>query len=115
MEFDRFTAVLLESRPDAPHLTEDEANALQDAHMDHLATLHEAGSLLAAGPFPNEGDSNLRGLCLFRLPPEEVRSLLERDPAVQAGRLSVRVLDWMVPQGAVQFSPAVFPHSLAEL
>jgi hypothetical protein len=34
MEFDRFTAVLLESRPDAPHLTEDEANALQDAQMD---------------------------------------------------------------------------------
>ena len=50
MEFDRYTIALLILRPDAPDLDEEAAAALQDAHMAHLADLHEAGHLLAAGP-----------------------------------------------------------------
>jgi hypothetical protein len=34
---------------DAPGLTPAQQDALQDAHMAHLAGLHEAGHLLAAG------------------------------------------------------------------
>ncbi len=47
---ERYTITLLVKRPDAPHLDEQAAAALQDAHMSHLADLHEAGHLLAAGP-----------------------------------------------------------------
>jgi uncharacterized protein YciI len=50
MEFDQLTIALLVLRSDAPDLDDAEAAALQDAHMNHLASLHEAGSLLAAGP-----------------------------------------------------------------
>jgi hypothetical protein len=37
VEFDRYTVSLLILRPDAPRLEEDAADALQDAHMSHLA------------------------------------------------------------------------------
>src|SRR2546428_4685992 len=50
MEFDQLTVSLLIRRPDAPELGEEQAAALQDAHMAHLADLHESGHLLAAGP-----------------------------------------------------------------
>ena len=40
MEFDRFTVALLIRRDDAPELDEGAENALQDAHMAHLADLH---------------------------------------------------------------------------
>ena len=108
MEFDHFTVVLLELRPDAPQLDDAAANALQDAHLDHLATLHE----LAAGPLD---DPHFRGLSVLRTTPEEARRLKESDPAVQAGRFSLKVISWQVPAGAISFSPTRFPHSIADV
>jgi uncharacterized protein len=115
MEFDTFTAVLLESRPNAPHLDEKDADALQDAHMAYLATLHEQGRLQAAGPLLVAPDDPLRGLCLLRAPVHEADALFANDPAVRAGRLTARTIPWMVPKGAVAFSPARFPHAQSEL
>jgi uncharacterized protein len=54
VEFDRYTIALLILRPDAPELDEEAAAELQDAHMAHLADLHEQGHLLAAGPLSDE-------------------------------------------------------------
>jgi uncharacterized protein YciI len=112
MESDQFTVVLLELRPDAPQLDDAAANALQDAHLDHLATLHEQGHLLVAGPLD---DSHFRGLSLLRTTPEEARRLKEADPAVQAGRFSLKVISWQVPAGAISYSPTRFPHSIADV
>src|SRR5712691_356353 len=100
MDFDHFSVALLVLRDDAPDLTEAEEAALQDAHMDHLARLHEAGALLAARPL-------MVGV-------DEATALKAADPAVIAGRYSVTVLPWMVPAGAAHFRPARFPHSAAE-
>ena len=50
MKLDQFTITLLILRPDAPRLDEKSASALQDAHMAHLAKLHESGFLLAEVP-----------------------------------------------------------------
>ena len=111
MEFDRYTIALLILRPDAPVHDEAEANALQDAHMAHLADLHEAGHLLAAGPLD---DPEFRGLSILNVEPERARELKEADPAVRAGRFSVTVISWIVPKGAMSFSPARFPRSLAD-
>ncbi|HEU5160000.1 MAG TPA: YciI family protein [Streptosporangiaceae bacterium] len=111
MKFDHFTVVLLVLRPDAPRLDEAAAAALQDAHLAHLAELHQAGHLLAAGPLSDEG---FRGLSLFTVAPEEARRLAERDPAVRAGRLEPKVIPWMVPAGALSYSPTRFPRSIAE-
>jgi uncharacterized protein len=111
MEFDHLTVALLVLRADAPQLDEEAAAELQDAHMSHLADLHEAGHLLAAGPL---SDEKFRGLSILRADVEEARRLKERDPAVQAGRFSVEVMQWMVPAGAMSFAPTRFPRSVAE-
>lgn len=112
MQFDQFTVVLLRLRSDAPDLDDVAAAALQDAHMTHLADLHQAGHLLAAGPL---FDAELRGLSILAAAPEQARMLAEQDPAVQAGRLAVDVIPWMVPAGAMSFTPTRFPRSIAEV
>jgi uncharacterized protein YciI len=109
MEFDRFTIALLRLRPDAPELAD--PAAVQDAHLAYRAGLHDEGHLLAAGPL---SDAELRGLSIWSVSPEQVSAFSEQDPAVLAGRLSVEVLPWMVPAGAVAFADSRFPRSVAE-
>jgi len=111
MDFDHLTVSLLVLRPDAPEVDEEESAALQDAHLAHLADLHEAGHLLAAGPL---SDEKFRGLSILRVDVDEARRLKEADPAVRAGRFSVEVMPWMVPAGAISFSPTRFPRSIAD-
>jgi uncharacterized protein YciI len=112
MEFDTFSVSLLMLRDDAPVLDEEAAEALQDAHLDHLATLHEKGHLVAAGPL---GHPRIRGLSILTVPPDEARVLKEADPAVRAGRFEVVVMPWQVPKGALHFTPTRFPHSIADV
>ena len=113
MDFDRFTIVLLLTNPDAPELDDEAAAELQDAHMSHLADLHAAGHLLAAGPLSDQ-QRFYRGLSILNVEPERARELKEQDPAVQIGRFSVKVIPWLVPAGAMSFSPTRFPRSVAE-
>jgi uncharacterized protein len=113
MDFDRLTITLLELRDDAPEFTQEQQDALQDAHMAHLADLHEAGHLLAAGPLLDR-DSPFRGLSILSAGVEEARALKERDPAVQAGKYRIIALPWLVPAGAMTFSPTTFPRSASE-
>lgn len=114
MKFDTFSIALLVLRPDAPQLDEEASAALQDAHMAHLAELHEAGHLVAAGPLFGGEEEPFRGLSVFTVDPDQVMRLAQTDPAVRAGRFSVTVLPWMVPSGAMAFRPAHFPRSMAE-
>ncbi len=111
MNFDRYTIALLVKRRDAPELDEDEAVALQDAHLTHLADLHEAGVLLAAGPLAGE---EIRGLLILGVETERARAVAEQDPAVRAGVFAISAFEWLVPAGAIRFSPTRFPRSLAE-
>jgi uncharacterized protein YciI len=111
MHFDQYSVALLILRPDAPHLDEAAAEALQDAHLAHLADLHAAGKLVAAGPLTDE---RYRGLSILTVDVEEARRLKEEDPAVLAGRFSVHVMRWRLPSGALHFTPTVFPRSTAE-
>jgi uncharacterized protein YciI len=114
MQFDRFTITLLVLRPDAPEFDQATADALQDAHMAHLAELHEAGHLLAAGPLLGDPDRRFRGLSILNVDPERARDLKEEDPAVKAGLYSIEAYPWIVPAGAMAFSPARFPRGMAE-
>ena len=63
------------------------AYALQEAHLAHLAKLRANGYRPAAGPL---GDDQFRGLSILNVDPERVRELKETDPAVQAGRFSIK-------------------------
>jgi uncharacterized protein YciI len=111
MEFDRLTASLLVLRDDAPRLGQEDADALQNAHMAYLAGLHDRGVLLAAGPLD---DAAFRGLSILRAEPAEALRLAEQDPAVIAGRFRVQILPWKVPVGAIAFSRTTFPRSMRE-
>jgi hypothetical protein len=115
VDFDRFTIVLLVTPANPPRLSEDEADRLQDAHLSHLADLHERGVLLAAGPLgdPSPG-RHYRGLSILRCEPDEALRLKGEDPAVRAGVFDLVALPWMVPAGAVQFTPTTFPRSSAD-
>ena len=115
INFDTYTVALLKLRSDAPHLTKEAEDALQDAHLDHLAKLHEAGFLLASGPVLGAPDRELRGISILRVDPDTALRLKEQDPAVKAGRFRVEVYPWTLPAGLIAFSPGRMPHSIAEV
>jgi uncharacterized protein YciI len=108
MEFDEFTISLLVSGP-TPN-----SDALQDAHLAHLASLHDAGSLLAAGPLSDPA-GELRGLSIMNVDVDEARRLKEADEAVRAGVFTVRVMPWQVPAGALSFAATFFPRSIRDV
>jgi uncharacterized protein YciI len=112
MRFDQYTVTLLVLRSDAPALSDDEANALQDRHLHHNATLYEAGSIVAVGPL---ADPQLRGLSIWAVDADKARELAEQDPGVVEGRFEVQVMTWRVPAGIVSFPTGRVPHSIAEV
>jgi uncharacterized protein YciI len=108
MEFDSFTIALLVSG------TTPNTDELQNAHLAHLASLHDAGALLAAGPLRDPA-GELRGLSLLNVGIEEVHALKAEDPAVRAGVFTIRALPWQVPAGALSFAPTFFPRSMKDV
>jgi uncharacterized protein YciI len=112
MEFDHYSVVLLLTPANPPDLTEEESSRLQDAHLAHLADLHERGLLLAAGPLGDTGSTrrHYRGLSVLRCEPDEALRLKGEDPAVRAGVFDLVALPWMVPAGALHFTPTTFPR-----
>jgi uncharacterized protein YciI len=114
VRFDQHTLVLLVRPPDAPDLSEDEANALQDAHLAFRADLRDQGYLLGGGPLLDQDDERLRGISVMSVDPATARELCSRDPAVRAGRLAVQVMTWMVPAGNIHFDNVPAPRSMAE-
>ncbi len=103
MEFDSFALVLLRRPATAPDLPQDELERLQEEHLSHLRAMGEAGKLVGAGPFSDQPDESLRGLCFYATSVDEARELAERDPSVQAGRLAVDVMTWWTEKGSVSF------------
>ena len=114
MQFDRHTLVLLVLRPDAPKLTDEEADELQDRHLAFRADLRERRYLIGGGPLVEQDDEHLRSISIWACDPETARRLSNEDPAVQAGRLAVEVMTWMVPADNVRFERVRAPRSLAE-
>ena len=114
MQFDRHTLVLLVRPPAEPELTDDEADELQDRHLAFRADLRDRGYLVGVGPLVDQDDERLRGISVMACDPETARRLCDEDPAVQAGRLAVEVMTWMVPAGNLRFENVPAPRSMAE-
>ena len=76
--------------------------------------LRDRGFLIGGGPLVDQDDERLRGISIMACDPETARRLSNEDPAVQAGRLAVEVMTWMVPAGNVRFESVRAPRSLAE-
>jgi uncharacterized protein YciI len=100
------TIVLLRRPPDAPEFSDDELERLQAGHLGHLRAMRERGVLAVAGPFGDQQDQALRGLCIYTVGLDEARRLAAEDPSVQAGRMAAQAFTWYAPAGEVSFGPA---------
>ena len=88
----RYVMAMLMSGPNRDQ-SEEEAERLQRAHLDNITRLAEAGKLVLAGPFLEEGA--LRGIYIFNVTSvEEAKALTESDPAIKAGRLVMELHPW---------------------
>jgi uncharacterized protein YciI len=104
IDLERYTFVLLRRPADAPDYPEERLDEIQKQHLAHLAELRECGVLLLAGPFGDQPDESLRGLCVLTTGVDETRELMARDPAVLAGRLAADVMSWWTARGSLPAS-----------
>jgi uncharacterized protein YciI len=78
-----------------PNRNQDSATAaqLQAAHMANIGRMAEAGQLVVAGPFMDNGE--IRGIYIFNCESvEKAKELTETDPAIKAGRLAMELHPW---------------------
>jgi uncharacterized protein YciI len=82
-----------------------ETTRIQEGHMANIRRMAEAGKLLVAGPFSDDG--TLRGMYVFQVGSmEEAEKLVQTDPAVQSGRLRFELHPWFAAKNIV-----VSPHA----
>lgn len=108
-QFDVYTVVVLRRPPDAPEMSEDELDALQEEHLAYRAELAERGLTVANGPFDEQSDPAYRGMSIFSCDPAEAARLSAADPSVIAGRLAYDVMEWWVRADALAFPLADGP------
>lgn len=106
---DAYECVLLYDGPASGDLDETTVEGLAAQHVAHLLSLQEQGVVLAAGDVDGASGVRdpLRGFGLCRTGSvDEVRELVEADPAVQAGLYRVDVTTFVTPHNAL-----AFPHA----
>jgi uncharacterized protein YciI len=85
---------------------------LQKQHIAHLTRMGQEGKMLVAGPFDEQDDPAVRGVCIYRVASvAEARRLAEQDPMVRAGRLRVEAMRWWFEKGYMTFPRAPTPAS----
>ena len=71
---------------------------MQEGHLANFQKLGEAGKLIVAGPFSDNGE--LRGMLIFKLESvDEARKLMDADPTLKAGRLTLDLHPWFAAAG----------------
>jgi uncharacterized protein YciI len=101
MELEAFTFVLLRRGPRAGDYTDEELDEIQKEHLAFLDRMRDQGYMLLSGPFRDQEDETKRGFSVYRTGLDETRRLLEDDPALQAGRMTVEVMTWLTRKGAL--------------
>jgi uncharacterized protein YciI len=88
----KYVMAFLKSGPNRSK-DEESRNMLQRAHLDNITRMAEAGSLVLAGPFLDDGE--IRGIYIFNVESiEEAEALTKTDPAIQAGSLIMELHPW---------------------
>jgi uncharacterized protein YciI len=110
VELECFELVLLWRPAGGAAISDDEAQRLHLLHLAHLTRMREEGHLLFAGPFDEQPDETLRGMCLYRTGSvERAAALANEDPAVRAGRFVCETMRFWCPKGSIVTDAAAPP------
>jgi uncharacterized protein len=101
--FDEHTIVFLVRAPDAPDMSDEELDRLQEQHLTHLRELKRRGVLIANGPLTDQTDVRMRGVSIYAVPLAEALELANADPMVLAGRLRIEGARWLTAAGTLHF------------
>jgi uncharacterized protein YciI len=67
--------------------------ALREKHVAYVMSLLESGKVIIAGPLAEDGE--IRGVAIFKTKtPDEAKSLVEADPMVKAGYMTIEMHPW---------------------
>lgn len=98
-EMKTYVMVFLKTGPKR-NQTKEKAAEIQEGHMAHLNQMHQDGVLLMAGPFMDEQD--IKGILVMNASNiDEVKHVIEQDPAIQSGRLIAEYHLWYTKSGVV--------------
>ncbi|HEX2787636.1 MAG TPA: YciI family protein [Ignavibacteria bacterium] len=88
--------VFLKSNPNHGITDKEKLTEIQKGHLDNIGRLFEEGKLVLAGPFLDKQD--VRGIFILKVDSEEeAKALVDTDPAVIAGTLTMEIRPWYGP------------------
>ena len=100
--------VFLNTNPNRTALPETEVNEIQRQHMANMDSLAREKLLLAAGPF--HGGGGLQVISASKA--EDAKTLVNSDPAIQAGRFNTEILPLRMGVGGI--CPVKEPYEMVE-